>query len=82
MAKWTGLGDNMELFWEVLSEELPQLIWGTTSKGTSVILQAWGIRYLVTASLYELQNNTNPSSHNKYASKNLSTVSCSASSAR
>jgi hypothetical protein len=62
--------------------ELPQLIWGTTSKGMSAILRAWGIRYLATASPCELQNNTNSNSHNMYASKNLSTVSCSASSAR
>jgi hypothetical protein len=30
--------------------ELPQLIWDTTFKGVSVILRAWGIRYLATAS--------------------------------
>jgi hypothetical protein len=62
--------------------ELPQLIWGTTSKGASAILRAWGIRYLTTTSPCELQNNTNPNSHNRYASNNLSTVSCSASTAR
>jgi hypothetical protein len=62
--------------------ELPQLIWGTTSKGASEILRAWGIRYLATASPWELQNNTNPNNYNRYTSKNLSTVSCSASSAR
>jgi hypothetical protein len=33
---------------------LPQLIWGTASKGASVILQAWGIKYLTTASPCEL----------------------------
>jgi hypothetical protein len=48
----------------------------------SAILRAWGIRYIVTASPCELQNNTNPNSHNKYTSKNLSTVSYSASSVR
>jgi hypothetical protein len=62
--------------------ELPQLIWGATSKGASAILRAWGVRYLATASPWELQNNTNPNNHNRYALKNLSTVSCSASSAR
>jgi hypothetical protein len=62
--------------------ELPQLIWGTTYKGASAILRAWGIRYLATVSTCELQKNTNPNSHNMYASKNLSTVSCSASSSR
>jgi hypothetical protein len=60
----------------------PQLIWGRMSKGASAILQAWGIRYLATASPWELQNNTNTNNHNRYASKNMSTVSCSASSAR
>jgi hypothetical protein len=55
--------------------ELPQLIWGTTCKGVSAILRAWGIRYLATTSPCELQNNTNPNSHNRYASKSLSTVS-------
>jgi hypothetical protein len=62
--------------------ELPQLIWGTTSKGASAILRAWGVRYLAIASPWKLQNNTNPNNHNRYALKNLSTVSCSASSAR
>jgi hypothetical protein len=62
--------------------ELPQLIWGMASKGVSAILRAWGIRYLATLSHCELQNNANPNSHNRYASKNLSTVSYSASSAR
>jgi hypothetical protein len=62
--------------------KLPQLIWGTASKGASTVLRAWGIRYLTTASPWELQNNTNPNNYNRYASKNLSTVSCSASSPR
>jgi hypothetical protein len=38
------------------------------------ISRAWGIRYLTTASPCDLQNNTNPNNHNRYASKNLSTV--------
>jgi hypothetical protein len=41
-----------------------------------------GIKYLAIAPPYELQNNTNPNSHNRYASKNLSTVSGSAASTR
>jgi hypothetical protein len=41
-----------------------------------------GVRYLAIASPWKLQNNTNPNNHNRYALKNLSTVSCSASSAR
>jgi hypothetical protein len=60
--------------------ELPQLIWGTTCKGASAILRVWGIRYLATASPCELQNGMNPNSRNRYASKNLSTVSNSVSS--
>jgi hypothetical protein len=42
-------------------------MWGTTCNGASAILRAWGIKYLTTASPYELQNNMNPNSHNKYA---------------
>jgi hypothetical protein len=55
--------------------ELPQL-------GVSAILRVWGIKYLATTSLGELQNNTNPNNHNKYASKNPLTISGSVSSAR
>jgi hypothetical protein len=55
---------------------------GHDVKGVSAILRAWGIRYVATASPCELQNNTNPNNYNRYALKNLSTVSCSASSAR
>jgi hypothetical protein len=55
---------------------------GTASKGASAILRAWGIKYLATVPPYELQNNTNPNIHNRYTSKNLSTISGKVSSAR
>jgi hypothetical protein len=48
----------------------------------STILRAWWIKYLATASPCELENNTNPNSHNRYTSKNLSTIFSLTSSAR